>query len=136
MEDIIKFMRDELKIKISKVKEQKIIEKVKEQRIIEKIKTRDYDDNVYWYIDIDERTITFFFDGLITKKEYEKIKLLDKKTALNFGEIAKHTYAKAYLSELCFIENEDEMVKHIKGNKRNDFDLMQILYDSNILECD
>ena len=65
MEEIIRFMKDELKIKISKEKEQKIIEKFMD---------RTYDDMVYWYIDIDERKITFFFDGFITKQDYEKLK--------------------------------------------------------------
>ena len=125
MEEIIRFMKDELKIKISKEKEQKIIEKFTD---------RTYDDMVYWYIDIDERKITFFFDGFITKQDYEKIKTLDDKIELCFGEIAKHTVAEAYLSELSFVENKEDILKRVKGNKRNDFDLMEYLYDQDILK--
>ena len=125
MDDVIQYMRDELKIKISKEKERKLIEKFKDRRT---------EDKVYWYISIDERTITFFFDGMITKKDYEKIKLLDKNTEIYFGEIAKHTEAEAYLSELCFVENEDKISKCLNGNKRNDFDLMGFLYEQDIID--
>ena len=125
MEEIIRFMKDELKIKISKEKEQKIIEKFTD---------RTYDDMVYWYIDIDERKITFFFDGFITKQDYEKIKTLDDKTELCFGEIAKHTEAEAYLSELSFVENKEDILKRVKGNKRNDFDLMEYLHNQDIMK--
>ena len=73
---------------------------------------------------------------MITKEDYEKVKLLDQNTEIYFGEIAKHTEAEAYFSELCFVEDEDEIAKCLNGNKRNDFDLMEFLYEQDILQME
>ena len=60
------------------------------------------ENSIYWEIDIDERRNKFFFNGYVSYEEYEKIKLLDKKTVICFGEISKHHYAICDLSEICF----------------------------------
>ena len=120
IQEIIKYMKDELKIKISKNKE---------LNLLEKFRNRSYEDSVYWYISVDERSITFFFDGLISKQDYEKIKKVDKNKEICFGEIAKHCYADAKLNELIFIEDEQEILKRMNSNQRNNFDLMELIYD-------
>ena len=127
IQEIINYMKDELKIKISKNKE---------LNLLEKFRNRTYEDSVYWYISVDERTITFFYDGLITKKEYEKIKTIDKNKNIFFGEIAKHCYADAKLHEIIFIEDEHEILKRMNCNQRNDFDLMEFLYVHDIISDD
>jgi thiol-disulfide isomerase/thioredoxin len=40
----------------------------------------DIKDKIYWSVDIEERRKTFFYEGIITKDEYEKIKTLPPDT--------------------------------------------------------
>ena len=81
--EIVKFIRTELKRKITKEDEQKIFDK-----FYPNIK-----DKVYWYVNINERNAVFFYNGIITKDEYKQIKSLDDEKEINFGEIAKYVDA-------------------------------------------
>ncbi len=121
IEDIIDYMKDELQIKISKEKEQQVIDKFYD---ISKNRIKDL---IYWSIDINERSISFFYDGLITKNDYEKIKNMDEKKHINFGEIAKHCYAEAYIKELVFTDDTQKIMMYLQGNQQNRFDLMEEL---------
>lgn len=85
------------------------------------------DNLIYWSIDIDERHISFFYDGIITKEEYECIKKLDGKTNINFGEITKYSYAICEINEIEFSTNQKDINMFLNGNKRTSKDLMDYL---------
>ena len=72
----------------------KLVKKIKNEKICNNL--------IYWHIDVNERSITFFFDGVITKEQYKDVKTLDKNTEIYFGDIAKYTPAECYLSEIIF----------------------------------
>ena len=80
--------------------------------------------------------MTFFYDGFISCEEYEKIKFLDGSTEICFGEISKHCKAECYLSEIVFITDADKINKRIENNKSNYFDLMDYLYDQEIIHIE
>jgi len=82
---------------------------------------------IYWSIDIDERHISFFYDGIITKEEYECIKKLDGTTNVSFGEIAKYNYAICEINEINFSTNPKDINMFLNGNKRTSKDLMEYL---------
>ncbi len=121
IEDILDYMKNELKIKISKSKTQQIISN------FSTISTNKYKNYIYWYVDVNERTITFFFEGLITKEQYEKIKLLDQNKIVHFGEIAKHCYADAMLSEIVFTDESKKILMYVQGNQHQNIDLIEVL---------
>ena len=127
LEDIIIFIK-ELQIKLSPEQEALILEQFTD-------KSSDvYNAFVYWYIDVDCRKIKFFFEGIITKQDYEKIKTPDEKCNIYFGEISKHSYANAELNELQFSEDKDQILAFEKSNKRDYFDFVEFLHEQEKLK--
>jgi len=106
-------------------------------KLVRKLKNKQKCNNlIYWYIDVDSKTITFFYDGVITKEEYSNIKTLDMNTEIYFEEIAKYTSADCYLHEIIFSEDEGDILKCIKGNKKTNLDLVNYFYEEEILKED
>ena len=106
-------------------------------KLVRKLKNKQKCNNlIYWYIDVDSKTITFYYDGVITKEEYSNMKTLDMNTEIYFEEIAKYTSLDCCLHEIIFSEDEGDILKCIKGNKRTNFDLMNYFYEEEILKED
>ncbi len=70
IDKVINYITDELNIEITEKNKELII-----NRFYPDIK-----DKIYWSIDIDERHSSFFYEGIISKDEYEKIKTLPPDT--------------------------------------------------------
>ena len=64
IDEIINFLTNDLNITISNKKRDLIINKF----------YPDINNKIYWSIDIEERRKSFFYEGIITKKEYDLIK--------------------------------------------------------------
>ena len=77
--------------------------------------------------------VTFFKGGYITKEEYNVIKTLDENNEIEFGNIANYTPAVCDLHEINVSENEKDIIRFIKGNKRTRFNLMEYFYEEEIL---
>ena len=116
--DIIEY---DLNIKISKKKKQIIYDKF----------YPDIKDKIYWSYRIENS----FYEGIISKEEYEKIKTLPPKTNICFGEIAKYVYDDGILENFPFTEDKNEIIKfYDRGGKRgeNYFDLIGYFYECDI----
>ena len=72
---VIEFITNDLNIKISKKNKELIIDKF----------YPDIKEKIYWSISIDERRIEFFYEGITSKDEYEKIKTLSPDTHIMFN---------------------------------------------------
>ena len=126
IEEIIHYLNENLHYRISK----KSINKLYQHFYPE------LNDNVYWSIDINESSMTFFFDGVISKEDYKKICEMDKKTEINFGEISKHCEATAYIEELKFTTDKDEIVIFYDGNNHNEFELILFFKENELWNFD
>ena len=105
IDEILNFLTNDLNIKISNKKIDLINNKF----------YPDIKDKIYWSIHIDERRKTFFYEGIITKYEYEKIKTLPPDTNITFNSDYKdYDDDKGDLSEISFIED---------GNKVNEMEI-------------
>ena len=106
------------------------ISKKKKQIIYDKFYP-DIKDKIYWSYRIENS----FYEGIISKEEYEKIKTLPPKTNICFGEIAKYVYDDGILENFPFTEDKNEIRKfYDRGGKRgeNYFDLIEYFYDCDI----
>ena len=62
--------------------------------------------------------------------------MLDENTELEFGNIhiyANHNPAACDLHEINVSENEKDIIRFIKGNKRTRFNLMEYFYEEEIM---
>ena len=94
IDEIINFLTNDLNIKISNKK-------------IDQINNKFYPDinnKIYWSINIDERRMCFFYEGIISKDEYEKIKTLTPDTHIIFNN-NDDDYDEGNLSEISFIDD-------------------------------
>ena len=117
IDEVIDFLVNDLNIKISKKKRDQIINKF----------YPDIKENIYWSIDINERVMSFFYEGIISKDEYEKIKTLPPDTNIFFGSHAKYVDEVGNLSEISFKEDVNKIKKlYDKGFKKSSsyFDLI------------
>jgi hypothetical protein len=124
IDEVINFLVNDLNIKISNKKRDQIINKF----------YPDVEDKIYWSIDINERVMTFFYEGIVSKDEYEKIKKLPPDTNIYFGSHAKYVDEVGNLSEISFKDDINEIKKlYDEGFKEssNYFDLMGYLFDQN-----
>ena len=119
---VIEFITNDLNIKISKKNKELIIDKF----------YPDVKDKIYWSIDIEERRKSFFYEGIITKEEYEKIKTLPPDTNIKFNNDYKDDDDdEGDLSEITFIDDVNKVKKiYDKGFEKNASycDLMFHLY--------
>ena len=121
VDKVLDIIENDLNIKISKTKKQIIYDKF----------YPDIKDKIYWSYRIENS----FYEGIISKKEYEKIKTLPPKTNICFGEIAKYVYDDGILENFPFTEDINEIRKfYDRGGKRgeNYFDLIEYFYDCDI----
>jgi hypothetical protein len=90
----------------------------------------DYPNLVYWECEYDGRHCSWFYNGILTKKEYSAIQKLDKNLDLFFGEVDKYCYASAKLSGIDFYENVDNELYNKYKYSRDSIDLIDIIcYD-------
>lgn len=128
IDEIINFLTNDLNIKISNKKRDQINNKF----------YPDIKDKIYWSIDIEERRKTFFYEGIVTKEEYEKIKTLPPDTNITFNSDYKDDDDDVGdISEISFIEDINEIKDlYDKGFKKSPTysDLMFYLYENEILK--
>ena len=127
IDEIINFIVDDLNIKISNKK-------------IELINNKfypDIKDKIYWSVHIEERRKTFYYEGIITKNEYDLIKALSPDTNSTFNTDYKDDDDDE--GEIRDIEFEDDKTKikklYDKGYKESASycDLMFYLYENELL---
>ena len=127
IDEIINFLTNDLNIKISNKKRDLII-----NRFYPDIK-----DKIYWSISINERHRDSFYEGIISKEEYDKMKILPPDTQIDFPEIDKYVNDECELKEISFQEDINEIKKLLdKGFEdcATYFDLMFYLYENEILK--
>ena len=118
VDEVLDIIKNDLNIKISEKKKQIIYDKI----------YPDIKDKIYWSYRIEDS----FYEGIISKEEYEKIKTLSPKTNICFGEIANNVYDDGILENFPFTEDKNEIRKfYDRGGKRgeNYFDLIEYFYD-------
>ena len=121
VDKVLDIIENDLNIKISKKKKQIIYDKF----------YPDIKDKIYWSYRIENS----FYEGIISKEEYEKIKTLPPKTNICFGEIAKYVYDDGILENFPFTEDKNEIIKfYDRGGEggENYFDLIEYFYDCDI----
>ena len=93
-------------------------------------------DYIYWSITIKARHHFSFYEGIISKEEYDLIKTLPPNTCIAFPEIEKYVNDDCELNELSF-EDDIKKIKELydKGFKKcaSYFDLMDYFYEIEIL---
>ena len=128
IDEIINFLTNDLNIKISNKKRDLINNKF----------YPDIKDKIYWSIDIEERRKTFFYEGIITKGEYDLIKTLPPDTNITFNNDYKDDDDdEGDISEIIFIDDINKVKKvYDKGFKENASycDLMFYLYENEKLK--
>ena len=85
--------------------------------------------DVDWEISVCERRFDFFYNGIISKEEYEKIKKLSPKTYIWFRE-----YDYCDLDEIHFFENITEEMRNKYKYSRYNIDLVCFLIENGYLE--
>jgi len=128
VDEILNFLTNDLNITISNKKRDLI-----NNKFYPGIK-----DKIYWSVDIEERRKSFFYEGIITKKEYDLIKTLPPDTNITFNTDFKDDYDDTGdISEISFIDDVNK-VKNIydKGFEENASycDLMFYLYENKKLK--
>ena len=128
IDEIINFLTNDLNIKISN----------KKRDLINNNFYPDIKDKIYWSIDIEERRKTFFYEGIITKEEYDLIKTLPPETNITFNSDYKDDDDDE--GEICDISFEEDAneIKNLydKGFKESESycDLMFYLYENEKLK--
>ena len=119
VDSVVRFITDELNIKISEKKKELIFNKF----------YPDIKDKFYWNTQV-ENTI---YDSVVSKEEYENIKKLPPDTYIEFAKISKYVYDNGKLKDILpFTDDINEIKKfYDKGGENcNDyFDLMEYFYD-------
>ena len=130
IDEIINFLTNDLNITISNKKRDLINNKF----------YPDIKDKIYWSIDIKERRKTFFYEGIITKEQYDLIKTLPPDTNIKFNNDYKDDDDdEGDLSEITFIDDVNKVKKiYDKGFEKNASycDLMFFLYENEKLKFD
>ena len=110
VDEVIEFIRNDLNIEITEKNKELII-----NRFYPDIK-----DKIYWSIDIEERRKTFFYEGIITKEEYDLIKTLPPDTNIIFNTDHKDDDDdEGNISEISFIDDVNKVKQNmIKGLKK------------------
>ena len=118
VDEVLDIIENNLNIKISEEKKQIIYDK-----IYPNIK-----DKIYWSYRIENS----FYEGIIIREEYEKIKTLPQNTKIQFDEIANNVYDVGILEEFYFTEDKNDIMQFYDRERvggENYFDLMEYFYD-------
>jgi hypothetical protein len=100
IDEIINFLTNDLNIKISNKKIDLINNKF----------YPDIKDKIYWSVDIEERRKSFFYEGIITKEEYDLIKTLPPDTNITFNSDYKDDDDdEGDISEIIFVDDINEI---------------------------
>ena len=97
VDKVLDIIENDLDIKISEKKKKIIYDK-----IYPNIK-----DKIYWSYRIENS----FYEGIIIREEYEKIKTLPQNTKIKFDEIANDVYDVGILEEFYFTENKNDIMQ-------------------------
>jgi hypothetical protein len=128
IDEILNFLTNDLNIKISNKKIDLINNKF----------YPDIKDKIYWSVHIKERRKTFFYEGIITKDEYDLIKTLPSDTNITFNSDYKDDDDdEGDISEIIFIDDVNKVKKiYDKRFEENASycDLMFYLYENEILK--
>ena len=124
VDKVINYITDELNIEITEKNKELIMDKF----------YPDIKDKIYWSVDIEERRKSFFYEGIITKEQYDLIKTLPPDTNVIFNSDYKDDDDdEGNISEISFIDDVNK-VKYIydKGFEENASycDLMFYLYEN------
>ena len=104
VDKVIEFITNDLNIEITEKNKELIIDKFNPY-----IK-----DKIYWSIDIEEGRKSFFYEGIITKEEYDLIKTLPPDTNIKFNSDYKdEDDDKGNISEISFIDDVNKVKKKI-----------------------
>lgn len=123
IDEIIDFITNDLNIKISN----------KKRDLINNRFYPDIKDKIYWSIDIKARHHNSFYEGIISKEEYDKIKTLPPDSGISFPEIDKYVYDECELEDISFEEDINKIKKlYDKGYKEctTYFDLIFYFYEN------
>ena len=124
VDDVVKYITDELNIEISEKNKELITDKF----------YPDIKDKFYWSCDIE----CSFYEGVVSKDEYEKIKTLPPNTNIHFAEIAKYVCDECELEDILPFTDDINKIKKFydKGgqNSNNYFDLMNYFYETEKLD--
>ncbi len=118
VDKVLDIIENDLDIKISEKKKKIIYDK-----IYPNIK-----DKIYWSYRIENS----FYEGIIIREEYEKIKTLPQNTKIQFDEIANNVYDVGILEEFYFTEDKNDIMQFYDRERvggENYFDLMEYFYD-------
>ena len=128
VDKVINYITDELNIEITEKNKELIMDKF----------YPDIKDKIYWSVDIEERRKTFFYEGIITKEEYDLIKTLPPDTNITFNSDYKDDDDDVgEISEISFIDDANKVKKiYDRGFEENAAycDLMFYLYENEILK--
>jgi len=128
VDKVINYITDELNIEITEKNKELIMDKF----------YPDIKDKIYWSVDIEERRKTFFYEGIITKEEYDLIKTLPPDTNIKFNSDYKDDDDdEGDISEISFLDGANEIKDlYDKGFKDSPTycDLMFYLYENEILK--
>ena len=128
VDKVLEFITDELNIEITEKNKELIIDRF----------YPDIKDKIYWSVDIEERRKSFFYEGIITKEEYDLIKTLPPDTNIKFNSDYKDDDDdEGNISEISFIDDVNKVKKiYDNGFEKNASycDLMFYLYENEILK--
>ena len=128
VDKVINYITDELNIEITEKNKELIIDRF----------YPDIKDKIYWSVDIEERRKSFFYEGIITKEEYDLIKTLPPDTNIIFNsDYQDDDDDEGNISEISFIDDVNKVKKiYDKGFEENASycDLMFYLYENEILK--
>ena len=121
VDKVIYIIENDLNMKISEKNKQIIYDKI----------YPDIEDEIYWSC----RFENSFYEGIISREEYEKIKTLPPNTKIQFDEIAEYVYDVGILEEFFFTEDKYYIMQFYDRKRvggENYFDLIEYFYDCDI----
>ena len=111
VDDVLDYLINDLKIKISKKNKDLVVEKF----------YPDIKDKLYWSFEIEKS----FYEGIVSKEEYEKIKTLPPDTEIVFAQIDKYVYDECEIKDIPFTND----IKKIKKLFDKGFENSETYYD-------
>ncbi len=126
VDKVIDFITDELNIDINEENKKLIIAKF----------YPDIEDKVYWYFEYKSYHRDVFYNGVITKKDFEYLKTLPQNIGINLDGYDKYVSDDCGLENIQFKDDVDEIKKcYDRGNmKKKYFDLMEAVDDFGTFE--
>ena len=95
VDDVLDYLINVLKIKISKKNKDLVLDKF----------YPDIKDKLYWSFKIEKS----FYEGIVSKEEYEKIQTLPPDTEIVFAEIDKYVYDQCQIKDIPFTNDIEKM---------------------------